>query len=346
MVSATVTGIGSATPPALGQREMWDEWFAERSRGIVGARKIWHLAGVEHRHAAVDPRVDDTSLWTTGARMARYLEEAVPLATTAAERALSAAHRRAEDVDLLVAVSCTGYATPGVDLLVARELDMSPALQRLFVGHMGCHAALPALAAASDAVVARGLTALVVCVEVTSVHLQPPCREVGQLVSHALFSDAAAAMVVEPGGTGWRVIDVACRTDAEHEAAMTWRITDLGFRMGLASCVPDVLARHVRPMVDALLRDNALEVGDVAGWAIHPGGPQILHVCARTLGLDDAQMAASVGTLRDHGNCSSSTVVLVLERLLAEGRVAPGGHAVALAFGPGLTLHAVLLERT
>ena len=45
--------------------------------------------------------------------------------------------------------------------------------------------------------------------------------------------------------------------------------------------------------------------------------------------------------LGEYGNCSSATVLLVLERL----RVAPGELAVAMAFGPGLTLCATLLRR-
>jgi len=54
----------------------------------------------------------------------------------------------------------------------------------------------------------------------------------------------------------------------------------------------------------------------------------------------------SYGVLRDHGNCSSATVLLVLERMRAAGDVAPGRHLVALAFGPGLTLYATLLRAT
>jgi alkylresorcinol/alkylpyrone synthase len=39
-------------------------------------------------------------------------------------------------------------------------------------------------------------------------------------------------------------------------------------------------------------------------------------------------------------------VLLVLERMRTAGDVVPGGHLVALAFGPGLTLYATLLRAT
>jgi alkylresorcinol/alkylpyrone synthase len=346
MVSAHLSSIAAAMPPAIRQQSMWDECFAARYAALTGARRIWNGAGVQTRHAAIDPRIDDVSSWSTAARMRRYLPEAVPLAKRAVTDALIAADVLAAEIDLLVTVSCTGYATPGLDLMLAHELAMPSTLQRLNIGHMGCYAALPGLAAAGDAAVARGMTALLVCVELTSLHVQPPDRDIEQLISHALFSDAAVAVVLRPAGPGLRLIDTAVCTDASHQTAMTWHITDLGFRMTLSPRVPAALATSVGPTVEALLRRNGLDCSDIAGWAIHPGGPRILDVCARALALDDDAMAPSRETLRDHGNCSSGTVLLVLERLLQQRSLDAGDHVVALAFGPGLTLYAALLQWT
>jgi predicted naringenin-chalcone synthase len=123
---------------------------------------------------------------------------------------------------------------------------------------------------------------------------------------------------------------------------MTWHITDLGFRMGLSSEVPEILSRHVDPFVRDLLAGHGLAVPDVATWAIHPGGPRILDVAQERLGLSDDALAASRDCLAAHGNCSSPTVLLILERLL--GDTPPAGSPMLLmAFGPGLTLYAALL---
>ena len=102
------------------------------------------------------------------------------------------------DVGLFAVCSCTGYVTPGLDILLARDLGMSAATQRVFVGHMGCYAALPGLGLVSDFATARGKPAVLLCVELTSLHVQPPSTEAQQIVSHALFADAAAAAVVLP----------------------------------------------------------------------------------------------------------------------------------------------------
>jgi alkylresorcinol/alkylpyrone synthase len=153
--------------------------------------------------------------------------------------------------------------------------------------------------------------------------------------------------VLEPAeGPGFEVLDVVARTDVTTAEYMTWDVTDLGFRMGLSPRVPAVLARHVAGVVDDLLAAHGLDRADVDGWAVHPGGRRILEVVQRRLDLPGEALDHSYGVLRDHGNCSSATVLLVLERMRAAGDVAPGGHLVALAFGPGLTLYATLLRAT
>jgi predicted naringenin-chalcone synthase len=284
--------------------------------------------------------------------MRRYITEAVPLGKEAVTAALDEAGLAPADVGLLAVVSCTGYATPGLDITLARDLGMADTVQRLVVGHMGCYAAIPGLGAAADFVVARDRPAVLLCVELTSLHVQPvgtngvESDDVQQMVAHALFSDAAAAVVLQPGtrspaGGGFKVIDVVALTDPTTGDHMTWDVTDLGFRMGLSPRVPDVLAVHVGGMIrDRLLAPNSLAVEDVGGWAIHPGGRRILEVVAEQLGLSAERMRPSYDVLDEFGNCSSATVLLVLDRLAAR----PGVPAVAMAFGPGLTLYAALLE--
>ncbi len=342
----TITGLGIAHPPALDQRELWDGFFAEHFRETRWAGRLFSNSGVAHRHGVANPLVEDVSTWTTGQRMQRYVTEAMPLGKDALTMALGAAGLAARDVGLFAVATCTGYTTPGLDILLARDLDMAPDVQRLLIGHMGCYAALPALGAVSDYVTARGRPAVLLCLELTSLHVQPPTGDVGQIVAHALFSDAAAAVVVQPGAVnGYRVLDVAAVTDPATADHMTWDVTDLGFRMGLSPRVPDVLSVHVADLVGKLLGRYGLKPSDVDGWAVHPGGPRILDVIESELHLSADALRASRETLREHGNCSSATVLLVLDALVTAG-ARPGGYCVALAFGPGLTLYAVLLQRT
>jgi predicted naringenin-chalcone synthase len=350
MVShATITGVGVALPPAVRQDDLWTGYFGRQHTGSrrVLAERIFANAGVRTRQAAVSPLLEDVSGWSTERRMRRYQVEALPLGKEAAGRALADAGLTADQLGLFAVCSCTGYATPGLDILLARDLGMAADVRRLFVGHMGCYAALPGLGTATDFVLAQGRPALLLCAELTSLHLQPPAVrvDVQQIVSHALFSDAAAAVVVTPGektDSGYAVRAVAALTDSTSADHMTWEVTDLGFRMGLSPRVPEVLAAHVRKLVDDLLDRHGLSIAEVDGWAVHPGGPKILDVVQERLGLDDAALAPSRDVLAAYGNCSSPTVLLVFDALRRRPR--PPSRVVMLAFGPGLTLYGALLE--
>jgi predicted naringenin-chalcone synthase len=353
MVTARITGSGHAVPGGMDQQQLWEQFFERHYDGNRTARRIWSSSGVATRHGVVDPRVEDVSEWSTGTRMARFAQEALPLGKEAVSTALASAGIDASDVGLFTVVSCTGYGTPGLDVLLARDLGMSASVQRLFVGHMGCYAALPGLGAVGDFTAARARPSVLLCLELPSLHAQPATTtttdrrasedDLQQMVAHALFSDAAAAVVLQPGGSGVELVDVVALTDSSTSDHMTWDITDLGFKMGLSPRVPDVLALHVRDVVDDLLGRHGVRRQDVAGWAVHPGGPRILDVVEDRLGLDPVLLQASRGVLRDFGNCSSATVLLVLDRVL-QGDTDPGDHVVAMAFGPGLTLYAALLR--
>lgn len=344
---AGIAGIGVAHPPPTPQEDLWQDFFAGHYEGVQRgfAKRIFEHSGVVTRHGIVNPSIEDVSQWTTRQRMERYLVEALPMGKEAACRALDWAGLEPADVGLFAVCSCTGYVSPGLDILLARDLGMAPGTQRLFIGHMGCYAALPGLAAANDFVAARGRPALVLCCELPSLHVQPATRDPQQIVAHSLFSDAAAAVVLLPSTAGsLSVREVVAHTDTTAADHMSWHVTDLGFRMGLSPKVPDALAAHVAPVIDDLLRRHGLRRGDVDGWVVHPGGPRILDVVRDQLRLPEEALAASRSVLAEHGNCSSPTVLIIFDALR---RARPDArNVVMMAFGPGLTLYAALLGRS
>ena len=358
-----VVGIGTAFPAAYSQSELWRDFFAEHYRHDALASRIWHGCGVQRRHAVVDPRVEDLRYAGTEQRMRRYVEAGLPLAVDAVAGCLTDAGLAGSDIDQLTVVSCTGYGSPGIEIGLLNELGLDDRVQRLRIGDMGCYGALPALGATADAATARGRVGVVLSLELTSLHVQPPSDDVAQVIAHGLFSDAAVAAAVVPAGdgvmtagpslgaltsvasghAGFAVVDTVSRTGGQHARLMTWDVTDLGFRMGLSPQVPRVLAEQVEPVIEELLRPHGLEAGDVRGWAVHPGGPAILDVAERRLGLAPTDLDESRAVLAEHGNCSSATVLVVLDRIRRQRDLDHGDAVVALAFGPGLTLYATLL---
>ena len=127
----------------------------------------------------------------------------------------------------------------------------------------------------------------------------------------------------------------------ESEQDMSWRIGDHGFRMTLSARVPDLIQKNLRPWVVAWLADHDLSIGDVASWAVHPGGPRILSSVEGALGLSREQTRASREVLEECGNMSSATVLFILDRLRREQAPPP---CVAMAFGPGLVVEAALIR--
>ncbi|KAF2105435.1 chalcone synthase B, partial [Lophiotrema nucula] len=78
-------------------------------------------------------------------------------------------------------------------------------------------------------------------------------------------------------------------------------------------------------------------------WALHPGGITILKGAQSALQLTPHHLRASWDVYQNHGNSSSATVLVVLNRLrrMGEGRK----DVAAVSFGPGLSVEMVTMRR-
>ena len=294
---------------------------------------------------------------TTAERMRRYEDHAGTLAAAASRRAFATAGIESADVTHLVTVSCSGFHAPGFDIELLQTVGLSPAVARTHVGFMGCHGALNGLRVA-DAFLRSDSAACVLlcCVELCSVHHQygwAPHR----IVSNALFADGAAAVVLTANqpddrssfsvrrspfpGSCWRLLASGSVVLPETRADMGWRIRDHGFEMTLSARVPDLIRQHLRGWLSEWLTSRSLRLEEIGSWAIHPGGPRILSAAGEALGLRREQWSTSEAVLGEYGNMSSPTILFILDRLSREASASP---CVALAFGPGLTIEAALLE--
>lgn len=274
---------------------------------------------------------------------AAWLEGALALGGAALRDALDRAERRPTDVDLIAVTTVTGYATPGLDLLLARQEGLRASIARAHFNCIGCHAAVPLLKVAADHVARRpGSTAVAAAIEICSACFST--RDDPQnLVATSLFGDGAAVAVVGDGGDGPVIVDFASRYDFEHMHTLGFDLDALGFRIVLDPTIPDLIASHVRAAVDELLDRHGLTPEAVRVWALHPGGSRILDAAGHALGLSDAALAPSRRVLRAHGNMSSPSVLFCLAEAFRAGGVPRDGHGVLVAFGPGLGIEVALL---
>jgi predicted naringenin-chalcone synthase len=147
-----------------------------------------------------------------------------------------------------------------------------------------------------------------------------------------------------PGLPGADVIDCEQLTDPAHAADLQVHLGDMGLRITLKPSMPDVVASSVALPARAMLERHGLGWHDVAWWAVHPGGRRILDRVEEALKLPESSMAVSRATMREFGNTAAPAVLGVLERLQSGTPLGTGQHGVALAFGPGATIWALLLR--
>ena len=367
-MSVAIWGLGTALPPlAISQSEAakigaqvcctTDEQtrFLSTIYRRSGIRKRYSVLLEESNGSAVSqsffaPRVTAEDRGpSTGERMQLYREKAAPLALAAARKAIDASALRASDVTHVITISCTGFTAPGIDIALVTALPLAPTVKRTHIGFMGCHGVLNGLQVA-QAIAQAGVDSrvLVCAVELCSLHLHYGWdRE--KVVTNALFSDGAAALVAAKSGTPaaestvilMTLVSTGSFVFPDTEDAMAWQIGDHGFEMTLSAGVPELLSKHLRPWFCQWLARSGLRLSDVRSWAIHPGGPRILSAVEQALGLDRAATAVSRDVLARCGNMSSPTILFILDRLLSLRAPRP---YVALGFGPGLVVEAVLFS--
>ncbi len=380
--SASILALGTAVPPFKAAQQDIGDWMAE---AFEGQRALQRLVRMAHRYSGIETRHGCTNDYhvpvaesrfapgrlpaespTTAERMEVYQRESVPLGTRAAQDALAryaqAARATSPDVAAtithLITVSCTGFFAPGLDFGIAQALNLAPTVARQHVGFMGCSAAFNGLRAARD--IARSqpdARVLVVCVELSSLHMQPS-TERDLLVAASLFADGASAALVgqrAPGQPGLFDLDgfhSQIKPDTADE--MVWQIGDHGFSLRLSPRIPD----HLAEVAPGALIGLFMEDERPAFWAIHPGGRAIVDRLVDIYGLEAKEIASTYDILRRYGNMSSATILFVLDDLycrLQTGALAlhdmdddvegnPAQAGVAMAFGPGLVVEMARLR--
>ena len=294
------------------------------------------------------------------------LEERMEIfARTALDVAREAFADDATAPDLIAQVSCTGYDSPTAVQRVALENGWAHT-RLLHIGHMGCYAALPALATAADAVAARAARlaasggptnsglgdvpeahAAVYLVEMCTLHHRIEATEPEVVVQQCLFADGAARLDVtatRPEGRSFALLGHYETLVPDSLNEMTWGLADGAFAMTLSRRVPEHIQAGVGDVVATFLAQHGLSLDDIDLAAIHPGGPRVIEVTAEALGFSEEQTRHSRAVLHARGNMSSTTLPHIWARIAADAEVASGALVLSLAFGPGLTIAANLLR--
>jgi 3-oxoacyl-[acyl-carrier-protein] synthase III len=320
-IHSRITGTGSYLPGApVPNSELIakhgldssDEWIIERT-------------GIRARHIAGDGVA------------------ASDLAFEACKRALEAAGRPADDVDLIiVATSTPDFVFPSAAALLQAKLGIGNG-GAAFDLQAVCSGFAYALAVA-DKFIRSGShkCALVVGAEVFSRILDWSDR--GTCV---LFGDGAGAVVLEasdkPG-----ILATAMHADGSHHGILSVPGQVCGGR-----AVGDPFLRMdgqaVFKFAVKVLADVAHEVLDAAGmtadqldWLIpHQANVRILQSTAKRLHVPPEKCVVTVDR---HGNTSAASIPLALDEAVRSGKVGAGDTVLLEGVGGGFTWGAALLK--
>lgn len=371
-LSPKILAIGTAVPTHKISQQEHAKTLSEADGLTREDRLVLHTiykrSGIAFRHSVLEEFVNadenDNQVFhpsgkvppaTVARRMEIYEEFAAPLAMKAAENCFAQLPSlQKSDISHVVAFSCTGMYAPGLDIQMVEMLDLPRNAERTCINFMGCYAAINALKSAYH--ICRSEPEAVVLlagVELCSLHYMKSTDN-NQVVANALFGDGAAVVIVSArdfqnvNGLGGFVLN-SFYSEFEQSAGkeMVWRIGNHAFDLRLTPEVPAVVKENILPMLDKMYKRAGLSKEDVSHYAIHPGGTKILEACAEALDLHRDENAVSFSILRDFGNMSSVTILFVLQRYLQSltpEEKSGQGKMLACAFGPGITMEAMILE--
>ncbi|MDH3797622.1 MAG: 3-oxoacyl-ACP synthase [Desulfobacterales bacterium] len=345
-------GLGTATPPLYVTQEEAYEYLTTNfilKRAEQGLyRRILLDGKIKGRYLGMDAKTD-VSETDPDRQLARFLKFGRTTAVAAARRALAEAGVETDEIAGLIVNTCTGYLCPGLSSYVAADLRLRTSIGFQDLMGMGCGGAIPNLEAAAGMLARNGEgPVLSIAVEICTATFFPS-HEPELVVSNSIFSDGAAAAVLDlvphnrPGGLA-RMVDFATGLFPKYREDLCYRTEGGRLRNQLTKRVPVIGAHTATEVATRLLARHGLFRNDIAWWAVHPGGTVVLAQVAKKLELADEALRFSYNVFENYGNMSSPSVLFVLRKILDSNRPQPGQKGMLLAFGAGFSAFAALME--
>ncbi|MDD5581175.1 MAG: 3-oxoacyl-[acyl-carrier-protein] synthase III C-terminal domain-containing protein [Methylobacter sp.] len=267
----------------------------------------------------------------------------------------------AQSPDDVIHVTCSGYLAPSpVERMVASKEWFDTTVTHSY--HMGCYGAFPAIKMAHGFLSSShfGVTPPkervdIIHTEVLSTHHNILDLRAENIITMSLFADGfikyslfSEESLRQKGLRGLKILGFNEHLLPNSADDMTWIPGSHQFHMTLTVMVPIVIKQYVRPFIEALLLKSGVDFEkqkQTLTFAIHPGGPKIAEHIQEELGLSEDQVRISKQVFLENGNMSSATVPHILKEILEEKAIPVGTRVVCVAFGPGLTITGLVLEK-
>lgn len=289
------------------------------------------------------------------------------LACEAAQQALcDASYLPCQITHLVFGTMTATIRAPSLDISIIQQLNLSDTVKRLNVEAMGCLTGFRLLGLARDIAAEdeNNVVLLVVCDirsalgnQLTPFTYMEPIDKNNVIIS-AMFRDSGGAAVLSQkrhSNKKFRFLDHRSFLIPNSYDKVLLQEFDTGkIHLFLDKALPDSLFTHVPQFIFKFLGDYSIDINRCL-FAVHTGGPKILHGIEKSLNLKREQLFASWFVMKNYGNLSGSSNLVVLDYIRRLNKSVDDdicvptdfnqySYIVGLSFGPGLGVECVLLE--
>jgi 3-oxoacyl-[acyl-carrier-protein] synthase-3 len=296
---------------------------------------------------------DEWILSRTGVSERRLADEnefPSDMGAKAAIRALAAAGKVADDVDLIITATMTpDYISPSTANLIQAKIQASRAASMDV--QAACSGFLYALSTAKAFIESNMYqNVLIVATEKMSAFIDYEDRS-----TCVIFGDGAAAALVTAKGQGLKIDAICLGTDGQlanlvmipgggsRNPASTQTIHD---RLHYFKMSGNEVFKHAVRRMSMAARDCLSKAGlkesDISWLIPHQANVRIIDAIAKQFGIDEKKVYK---TLHKYGNTSASSIGIALDELMQQNQINEGEHLLLAAFGGGLTWGASILTK-
>ncbi len=333
-----IIATGTAVPQwRYSQRQLLEMGGRDRTR-----ETFFLHSDIDYRHLYFPP--DFRGGETIDEMLDRARRGAAEIGGDAIRACLKRAGADSQAIDFLSTATCTVTLCPHLDAIFIRDLRMRPCIQRAHIGDTGCSAAMVALQAAWNHLLAYpGHKAIAATVEICSAALYRDGSAEAAL-GEAIFADGSGAVYLSNEGRGFEVLGHRTLIRTEHIGLTGFEFPGGNRRLVLSKHLPAVGAEVLAELTGSLLGDHGIKQADVRFWILHSAGRKVLDQARQRLGLREDDLTHSREVFRNFGNMSSATVLFVLDRVMNCCTPKPGDIAVMAAMGAGFAAEGALLR--
>lgn len=261
-------------------------------------------------------------------------------------------------------------AAPSMDVLIAKQLNLNRNVKRLNVESMGCLTGFRLVGLARDIVEQNSSNVVLLIVsDIRSAlgnqltqFLSKQSIDKSNVIISALFRDSSCAAIFsqkKPYSKNISILDHhSFLIDNTIELGRLKEFNDGSIHLYLDKQLPYAVFDALPTFLNPILKENQIHI-DQCQFAVHTGGPKIIRGIRDCLNLKDEQLCSSWFVMRNYGNLSGSSNLVVVEHLrkLKYLTMKPFQdqieypkdfsiykYLIGLSFGPGVAIECVLFK--